>query len=410
MKNLRLLSALLFIFLVCLYSSPVFSFDNIEDDNIPKLKNPITVQYLKKNLRKTSPRLVLNSKIEKQLRKKLQTDPVAKNMYEAIKLNADEIFNKPLLERQMTGRRLLGISREMLYRVNMLGMVYRIEKDSRVLNRINDEVIAVCNFSDWNPSHFLDVAEMAMAVAFALDWTAGALPPETIELAKTALIEKGIMPGYEDQHDGWVRVTNNWNQVCHAGMIAAAIVISGEDIELAAKTIHRALENMPIALVEYGPDGVYPEGSTYWSYGTSFTIVNAAIFESAFGTDFGLADYPGLKESATFRVLCNAPSGWYYNFADCGDRRSQNGDVFLAWFATKTGNPVFYEKERFLRSPGEMGRLPRLAGTALAWLSQYQEEEAQKMPEAWMGGGANPIVVFTGGENDPNGFWWDLVF
>ncbi|MFC2123217.1 heparinase II/III family protein [Bacteroidota bacterium] len=408
MKILKQFLFLVFMLLLFIYSFRVFAFVYEDDDkNIPRLENPVTVQFLKKTLRKSGPRLVLNSKIEKDLKKKLQTDPVVKNMYEAIKLNSEEIIQKPLLERQMTGRRLLGISREMLYRMNMLGMVYVIEKDPKVLNRINDEVIAVCNFSDWNPSHFLDVAEMAMAIAFALDWTAGALPGVTVELAKNALIDKGIKPSYNREgNTGWVNGTNNWNQVCHSGMIAASIVIAEKDYELAALTISRALDGMPYALVEYGPDGVYPEGSTYWSYGTSFSVVNAAMFESAFGTDFGLGDYPGLKESATFRVLCNAPSGWYYNFADCGDRRSENGDITLAWFAAKTGNSIFYEKERFLRSPEEMGRLSRLSGAALVWLSQYEEKGVQKMPEAWTGGGANPIVIFTGGAEDPNGYYF----
>jgi uncharacterized membrane protein len=101
------------------------------EENIPKLENPITAQYLKKNLRKSQPRLVLNSNIEKQLKTKLKSDPVVQNMYEAVKLNANSVFEKPLLERAMVGRRLLGTSREMLWRMNMLGMVYRMEKDSK---------------------------------------------------------------------------------------------------------------------------------------------------------------------------------------------------------------------------------------------------------------------------------------
>jgi hypothetical protein len=36
---------------------------------------------------------------------------------------------------------------------------------------------------------------MSMAVALALDWTAGKLPKKTNELALKALIEKGINPG-----------------------------------------------------------------------------------------------------------------------------------------------------------------------------------------------------------------------
>nr|WKN37693.1 heparinase II/III family protein [Tunicatimonas sp. TK19036] len=364
-----------------------------------KLENPMSVQYLKKNLRKSSPRLVLTPAIEKQLKKKLKGDPVVQNMYKAIKLNAEDIQQEQLLDRVMIGRRLLHTSREMLYRMNILGMVYRIDKDPTVLNRINDEVVAVCNFEDWNPSHYLDVAEMAMAVALAVDWTGEDLPPSTVELAKKTLIEKGIKPSYEG-NEGWINGTNNWNQVCNGGMIAASIVIAEEDPELAAKTISRALEGLPHALEEYGPDGVYPEGSTYWSYGTSFSVLTASILESAFGTDFGMADYPAFKASADFRVLSTAPSGWYYNYADCGDHRNENGDLVLAWFAAKTGNDMYFEKERFLYDPQEMGELARYAGAGLVWLAQFEEKGQETLPLAWKGEGSNPIVFFRGEENN----------
>lgn len=377
------------------------------DEQIPQLQNPMSVDYLKDNLARKSPRLILNKQIEKNLKRKLKTDPVLQNVYQAILLNAREVQQKPLLERIQIGRRLLSVSREMLYRINILGMVYRIDKDKAVLDRINEELVAVCNFSDWNPSHYLDVAEMSLAVAIGLDWTAGKLPKSTIKMAKQALIEKGIKPSYNKKgNTGWVKGTNNWNQVCHGGMIAAAITVAEDEPELAAKTIHRALEGMPHALVEYGPDGVYPEGSTYWGYGTSFSVVTAAMFESAFGTDFGLADYPSFKESAVFRELCNAPSGWYFNFADCGDKRSENGDFTLAWFASKTGNPAFFEKERFLRPAADMGKLSRTAGASLVWLSQYEPKTGEKMPTAWRGGGANPIVIFTGEEEDPRQYYF----
>jgi hypothetical protein len=391
--------------LILLLVSPVL---HSNENEIPVLQNPITVEYLKRNLRKSQPRLVLNSAIEKELRSKLKTDPVIRNMYKAIKLNAEMVLSEPLLERVVTGRRLLSVSREMLYRVNMLAMVYRIDGDPAILRRINDEVVAVCNFSDWNPSHYLDVAEMAMAVAIALDWTAGKLPKATIELAKNALIEKGIMPSWPEsgRKPSWAYGTNNWNQVCNGGMIAASIAIAEKDPELAAKTIWRALDGLPHSLAEYMPDGVYPEGSTYWSYGTSFSVTTAAMLESAFGADFGHFEYPGFKESAVFRVLVNAPSGWYYNFADCGDKRGESGDVTLAWFAAKTGNSAFFEKERFLMQPEAMGKLNRLGGAALVWMSQYKEMGEIKVPTAWKGEGSNPVVVFTGGENDPHQYYF----
>ena len=110
---------------------------NAQEKDIPKLNNPMSVQYLKQNLQKKQPRLVLNTELDKELKRKIKTDPVLQNMYEAIRLNAESIYDEPLLKHQKVGRRLLGVSREMLWRMNMLAMVYRIDKDEKTLQRIN---------------------------------------------------------------------------------------------------------------------------------------------------------------------------------------------------------------------------------------------------------------------------------
>lgn len=378
-----------------------------ESHDPQKLQNPITVKYIKSNLRKSSPRLVLTPSIERTLKAKLKSDPVVKNYYAAMKLNAEQILKEPLLNREVIGRRLLATSREMLYRMTILAMIYRMEKDPKILARIDEEVKAVSEFSDWNPSHFLDVAEMSLAVALALDWAGDALPKATVDGAKDALIQKGIKPGFpENSVPGWVNTTNNWNQVCNGGMIAAAISIADIDPELAAKTIGRSLDGMPNALSSYGPDGLYPEGATYWGYGTSFSVATSSLLESAFGTDFGIAEYPAFVKSATFRMLSVAPSGWYYNFADCGDKGGASGDVTLAWFAQHTGNAMYLEKEKFMQSPDDMGKLPRLAGAGLVWLSQFESRDQTKLPLAWKGEGHNPVVIFRGGESDARQYYF----
>lgn len=398
----------LFIFLLS-FAAVTFTVDaQTDEEGSPKLENPISVAYVKKHLRKAQPRLVFNRDIEKRLRQQLKTDPVVQNMYKAIQRDAAAIPNEPLLERKQIGRRLLSVSREMLRRVNMLGIVYRIEKEPSILQRINDEVLAVCRFSDWNPSHYLDVGEMALAVALALDWTAGDLPKATIEEAEKALIEKGINPSWpaDNKNPSWAYGNNNWNQVCNGGMIAASIAIAERDPELAAKTLYRALDGLPNALHEYMPDGVYPEGSGYWDYGTSFSVVTIAMLESAFGTDFGYGEFPGFVESATFKVLTNAPSGMYYNFADCGDRRGRNGDMVLAWFAKRTGNAAYFERDRFLKPVDEMSRLSRLDGAGLVWLAQFEEKVEGSIPTAWKGDGPNPVVFFTGGPDDSHQYYF----
>ncbi len=50
-----------------------------------KLENPVSVKYLKTHLRKQSPRLILTPSVEKTLKKKVVTDPLVKNYFEAFK-------------------------------------------------------------------------------------------------------------------------------------------------------------------------------------------------------------------------------------------------------------------------------------------------------------------------------------
>jgi hypothetical protein len=384
-----------------------------QNSQLYQLHKPISGQYLKRNLRKSQPRLVLNQAIEKKLRKKLQTDPFIQHIFQAIKYNAASVLALDLItvdipDNPRSQKNQLGISRNFLYRVNMLGMVYFIEKDPDILQRINEEVIAACKFPTWNPKHFLDVGEMSLAIAFALDWTAGKLPKSTISLAKKSLIEKGIMPSWPENGETprWVNGTNNWNQVCNAGMIAASIAIAEENPKLAAKTIKRSIEGMNHALAEYAPDGAYPEGATYWGYGTMFSVVTAAMLESAFGTDFGIAAYPGFRESANFGLLTLAPSKLLYNYADSPDVPELYTDFTLSWFADKTGDKNYLNHERFLQTPEEIGKLSRLAGAGLVWTAQFEEKGSGFIPNAWKGEGANPLAIFTGQGENKEGYYF----
>jgi hypothetical protein len=128
--------------------------------------------------------------------------------------------------------------------------------------------------------------------------------------------------------------------------------------------------------------------------------------QSAFGTDFGIANYPAFQKSADFRLLSVGPSGLYFNFSDCGDKPDNNGDVTLAWFAKETGNEIYLEKEKFLKPPASMGKLERLAGPGLIWLSEFEPKDSTNLPLAWKGDGPNPVVFFRGKKDDPKGYYF----
>ncbi len=68
----------------------------------------------------------------------------------------------------------------------------------------------------------------------------------------------------------------------------------------------------------------------------------------------------------------------------------------------KTGNPLYLEKEKFLK-PAEGSR--RISHDLLVRdLSGYHssvKKPDQTLPLAWKGDGSNPLVIFRGGKDDP---------
>ena len=70
---------------------------------------------------------------------------------------SNDVLDEPVVTRKMIGRRLLHTSREALKRIFWLGYTYRVHGGERYARKAIDEMLAVCAFSDWNPSHFLAV-------------------------------------------------------------------------------------------------------------------------------------------------------------------------------------------------------------------------------------------------------------
>ena len=391
-KSHNLLIGFCLICVLCM-TNPFFA----QEEILSGLSNPVTEKYLEKNLKKYSPKLILTPILERGLKHKLGYDEALKPYFKYLEKESESILQKPLLERKLEGFRMLSVSVEMVERMGILCMVYRIDKNPEILERIDAEVKRVCSFSDWNNQHFLDVAEMSFAVALAIDWTGEWLPESTVDMAKTALIEKGLKPSFNE--DGirmfWINSYNNWNAVCHSGMIAAALVTFDKNPELATKTIHRALEKLTNSLKEYAPNGVYPEGPSYWGYGTYYTALASSMLSSALGQDFGIYESPGFKEGPDFFLQSIAPSGEYFNFCDCDGELNGYGALLLAWFGAKTGDGKYYIKE-FFDNPEQLGRF---AGPGLVWLSEFEPQKNSRLATEWFGKGRNPVAYFRNKDN-----------
>jgi len=392
-----------------------FADDHLQVINRSGYKNPVTMEWIEKRLFGTSPRLILSPQLEHLIWQQLDKGDTLVSMgLELIRRNADSLLHLDPLVRQMTGRRLLGVSREAIGRLTTLSLAYRFIRDQAHLQRLEEELKAVCNFSSWNPSHFLDVAEMATGVALAIDWAGEWLSPEVNRMARNTLVNKALKPGLESSGDNWwITSSNNWNLVCHGGLSMAALVVYEDAPELSAAILHQAVEHIPKALEPYAPEGIYPEGVSYWFYATTFLTSTLSAFETAMGTDFGFAGAPGVMESAVFSQVMAGPSGEYYNFFDSGlgGFQSLTHLGLLSWFAQRSGSGFDWGAYGSLINK-DLNEMKLVRGTRfypvhflnLAHLGGEKPDEFA-WPEVWSGGGDEPIVIIRDSQNNPDAFF-----
>lgn len=408
MKYGRFLKTGLYLLVIIITANCTAQKSSAAEDEASQQANPVvTAEWVKTHLRKTGLKIILTAEQLQAIKTAVKNDEAIKAYYQYLLKGAESILPLPVLERKLEGRRLLTVSREAVKRISTLSIVYAICGEQRFLDRVNAEMVAVCSFIDWNPGHFLDVGEMAYAVAAGLDWTGGDLPEATKRLAKGALIEKALKPGLQQGLAGWVSGTNNWNQVCHGGLSVAAIAIADEDPALAAQIISRAVKYIPNALKSYAPDGAYPEGASYWGYGTSYSLLTISAFESAFGTDFGMSASPGFIQSALFVKMLASPSGLYFNYFDSGSGgvNSMETQELLSWFSNKGNNAAYFDKNKLITIANATSGLSKLNGAALTWMVKAKGTNSKPFPLNYKGEGENPIVIFKSATDDSSRFF-----
>ena len=179
------------------------------------------------------PRLLLFKGEENALKKTINVDPIWAKMQQAITNESDSLLTVLPIERIQVGRRLLGKSREALRRLFFLSYSFRTTGNQKYFERAEQELLKVAGFTDWNPSHFLDVAEMTMAMAIGYDWLYDQLSPASRSIIKEAILKKGLEPSLDSKNNSWLKAEHNWNQVCNAGMVYGAMAIYEDHPELA---------------------------------------------------------------------------------------------------------------------------------------------------------------------------------
>ena len=143
-------------------------------------------------LRAGHPRLLITEAGLAAAKSEEQTDPLRVKLHRQVARAAEAQLREPPIRYVLVGPRMLDQSRKALAHVTTSAMAYRLTGDARFADHARDVMLTAAAFPDWNPSHFLDVAEMATALGLGYDWLYDRLTPAERATIKRALLDKAL--------------------------------------------------------------------------------------------------------------------------------------------------------------------------------------------------------------------------
>jgi len=314
----------------------------------------ILKDYEAYNPSNSHPRVLIDKARLEKIRHYIANDETFKKWYEPVKLNAEKALKNPVSKYELRdGERLLYVSREAHDNIIYPAFVYLIDGERKYFERAVAEMNAVCEFSDWHPEHFLDTAEMALAVAIGYDWLYDSLSHKQKDKIANAILRIGIdaaNEAYEGTAEysntvfgayhnriGWKNDPSNWGLVCNGGIAAAALALMGDyESEYCADIVEKAFIGIETPMKLYAPDGAWSEGIGYWSYACNYLAYMLSTVKNTLGTNYDYTKVPGILSTANFPIYHTGPKG-SFNFGDATE--SGMSAPILFWFANELGNP-----------------------------------------------------------------------
>lgn len=285
-----------------------------------------------------------------------KSDPILKGLIDWNHRLADRTLRQGV-ETRPKGR-LLPTAWQISYKINSTASHYRLTGDKRYARRAITEMLAVANFSDWDPGNFLGTAETLMPMAIGLSWCRDEMTGDEERTIRNAIVSKGLQPGLDaiSRGEEWTRRDNNWAQVT-----AGALGLGAEAVRDTHPEIYRKIlswvtqEALPRINSQFAGDGVPGEGPVYWRYGLNFQALLNRVTPSL--------NSPGYARTGEFGMANLGPSGETFNFGDASPSfhvtpaffelaRTHNQPNLAAWARLRLGdwlkaNSPFTDEERF---------------------------------------------------------------
>jgi hypothetical protein len=372
-------------------------------------------------------------------------DALAKNPnFGSVIAGAERLAKRPIpelpddlfLDFSRTGNRVRceRVLRERMGRVDAFALAECLENQGRFLQPLAEAIDSVCAEKTWAyPAHDrkldnfygrtmeMDLRACAIAWDFGMvDYLLGEKLPAATRQALRENVQKRVLQPFRDMVEGkrkeiaWMRVKNNWNAVCLAGVTGAALALT-ESPEERAWFIVAARSYIPFFLKSFTPDGYCSEGVGYWNYGFGHFLMLGENLRQATGGKIDLLAEPGATQPALFCRRAEIMDGMYPTIADCSpgsrpDPRFQRF-IFKRFGLAGTNSTM----EEFARPAGELfetamfsflpGALPAIKTeglTADSPLRTWFDAGGVLIGRPAPGAPAKFAVVLKGGHNAEN--------
>ncbi|WP_269522156.1 heparinase II/III domain-containing protein [Coraliomargarita parva] len=145
------------------------------------------------------------------------------------------------------------------------------------------------------------------------------LIPHSLNEALRQRIETQFFDNYLERHQDfwWTQTSNNWNSVCHQGVLGAALLLLDDAAKL-AEILNVSCRYLKTFIAGFTDDGGCTEGPIYWGYGFGwFSKLNAQLEARSEGHLSLFEGSSKIRKIARFGSLMTLPGNCLVNFADC---------------------------------------------------------------------------------------------
>lgn len=219
--------------------------------------------------------------------------------------------------------------------VEVLTLAECLQNQGRYLKTIEEYIQAICSEVTWiYPAHDkkldnfygrtisidLSSALTSLRLATVVYLLENRLSQSTRDLLLEN-IRRRVFDPYLSRLDSdstfrWMTSTANWNAVCHAGVVGAALTLLPDAYERAL-FIYGAEKYSPHYLSGFGDDGYCSEGLSYWNYGFGNYLLLAKAVDRATHGGVDLLAGEKWRNVAAFPLHLEMRDGVYPAFADC---------------------------------------------------------------------------------------------